>query len=146
MSMKGLKDSKYCIASDFYWTVVLAVCERFTFKFTLIFKCSVEMCRLKEKLCSGKLLVPSDQWPIFVYAGQIFDHVDPWKGLFRSKIMVKVTMVMSLAHSYSCIPVYFCFSITFTTLLIHHHDLMCEPPHSLMHNTRLCFIRLASLS
>ena len=52
------------------------------------------MHRLKEKLHSGKILVPSDQWPIFVYAGQIFDREDPWRGLFRSKIMVQVTTAL----------------------------------------------------
>ena len=46
--------------------------------------------RLKAKLCSGELLVPGDQWPLFVYSGQLFDPEDPLKGLFKSKMMIQV--------------------------------------------------------
>ena len=70
-------------------------------------------------------------------------HKDLWEQFHQ--------VVMSLAHLYSHIPIYFCFSITFITLLIHHHapchhDLMQEPPCSLVHDTHLYFIGLASLS
>lgn len=53
--------------------------------------------RFKAKLRSGELLVPGDQWPLFIYAGQIFSDEDPWKGLFRSKIMVQV-MSLLVSH------------------------------------------------
>lgn len=33
--------------------------------------------RFKAKLCSGELLVPGDQWPLFIYVGQIFSDKDP---------------------------------------------------------------------
>jgi len=42
----------------------------------------------KDKLRNGELLIPGDQWPLFLYAGQAFDQEDPWKGLFRSAILV----------------------------------------------------------
>jgi hypothetical protein len=47
--------------------------------------------RIKDKLRSGELIVPGDQWPIFLYAEQIFDREDPWKGLFRSALLVSVS-------------------------------------------------------
>ena len=50
--------------------------------------------RFKAKLRSGELLVHGDQWPLFIYVGQIFSDEDPWKGLFRSKIMVQVTPLL----------------------------------------------------
>lgn len=59
------------------------------------------MCRLKKKLRSGELLVPGDQWPLFVYAGQVFDPEDPWKGLFKSRIMVQVTPFLIYHHLFS---------------------------------------------
>jgi Family of unknown function (DUF6698) len=52
------------------------------------------MRRLKTKLRNGELLVPGDQWPLFIYAGQLFDPEDPWKGLFKSKIMIQVTPLL----------------------------------------------------
>jgi len=42
----------------------------------------------KEKLRSGELAVPGDQWPIFLYHGYNYDPEDPWNGLFRSTILV----------------------------------------------------------
>src|ERR1700722_2491235 len=47
--------------------------------------------RTKEKLCSGELTVPGDQWPVFLYASHNYDPDDPWKGLFRSAILVSVS-------------------------------------------------------
>ncbi|RDB24406.1 hypothetical protein Hypma_008496 [Hypsizygus marmoreus] len=36
------------------------------------------------------LLVPSgDSWPILLYADFVYDPDDPWKGLFRSSLLVK---------------------------------------------------------
>jgi hypothetical protein len=47
--------------------------------------------RIKEKLRNGELLIPGDQWLHFLYAGQTFDQENPWKGLFRSSILVFVS-------------------------------------------------------
>lgn len=58
------------------------------------------MDRLKQKLRSGELLVPGDQWPLFVYAAQAFDHEDPWKGLFKSRIMIQVRHLLVQDHSH----------------------------------------------
>jgi hypothetical protein len=46
--------------------------------------------RVKEKLRSGEMSVPGDQWPIFVYQGYNYDPEDPWNGLFRSSLLVCV--------------------------------------------------------
>ncbi|KAG2135064.1 hypothetical protein BD769DRAFT_1352988 [Suillus cothurnatus] len=29
-----------------------------------------------------------DQWPMFLYAGYVYDSEDPWKGLLRSEILI----------------------------------------------------------
>ncbi|KAG1873144.1 hypothetical protein F4604DRAFT_1880995 [Suillus subluteus] len=42
----------------------------------------------KENLRSGKMLVSGDQWPIFLYAKQVYDPEDPWCGLLRSRLLV----------------------------------------------------------
>jgi len=49
--------------------------------------------RIKEKLRSGELAVPGDQWPIFLYHGYTYDPEDPWNGLFRSTLLVSVSFV-----------------------------------------------------
>jgi hypothetical protein len=46
--------------------------------------------RIKEKLRSGDLILPGDQWPTFLYAGH-FDREDPWKGLFKNTILISVS-------------------------------------------------------
>jgi hypothetical protein len=46
--------------------------------------------RIKAKLRSGEMTVPGDHWPIFLYAGYDYDPSDPWKGLFRSPLLVSV--------------------------------------------------------
>ncbi|KIJ92352.1 hypothetical protein K443DRAFT_135315 [Laccaria amethystina LaAM-08-1] len=43
---------------------------------------------VKQKLRNGELLVPGDQWPIFLYQGSVYDEDDPWKGLLRSTLLV----------------------------------------------------------
>jgi hypothetical protein len=35
-------------------------------------------------------MIPGDHWPIFLYAGHQYDAEDPWKGLFRSSILILV--------------------------------------------------------
>ena len=46
--------------------------------------------RIKEKLATGEFTVPGDQWPIFLYASYKYDENDPWQGLLRSSLVVKV--------------------------------------------------------
>jgi hypothetical protein len=46
----------------------------------------------KEKLKSGELVVAGDQWPMFLYEGYVYDPDDPWKGLFRSSLLVSVCL------------------------------------------------------
>ncbi|KAG1841724.1 hypothetical protein C8R48DRAFT_619982 [Suillus tomentosus] len=42
----------------------------------------------KQALKSGETAVRGDQWPMFLYAGCVYDPEDPWKGLLRSEILV----------------------------------------------------------
>ncbi|KAG1776909.1 hypothetical protein EV702DRAFT_1179795 [Suillus placidus] len=42
----------------------------------------------KESLKSGETMVRGDQWPMFLYAGYVYDPEDPWKGLLRSEILI----------------------------------------------------------
>jgi hypothetical protein len=49
------------------------------------------VCSTKEKLRSGEMVIPGDQWPIFLYARYEYDPEDPWKGLLRSSILVSVS-------------------------------------------------------
>jgi hypothetical protein len=48
--------------------------------------------RIKEKLRNGELAVTGDQWPIFLYHGYRYDKDDPWNGLFRSSLLVTVSL------------------------------------------------------
>ncbi|TDL14632.1 hypothetical protein BD410DRAFT_858948 [Rickenella mellea] len=43
---------------------------------------------VRESLASGTLAVSGDQWPLLVYANQEYDVNEPWKGLFRSQLLV----------------------------------------------------------
>ena len=49
--------------------------------------------RTKDKLRTGELAVSGDQWPIFLYYGYTFDPDDPWNGLFRSSLLVSVSIL-----------------------------------------------------
>jgi hypothetical protein len=51
--------------------------------------------RVKDKLRSGELVVSGDQWPIFLYNGYTYDSEDPWNGLFRSSLLVSVSICPS---------------------------------------------------
>ncbi|KAG0701182.1 hypothetical protein DFH29DRAFT_982831 [Suillus ampliporus] len=42
----------------------------------------------KQSLKSGETAVRGDQWPMFLYAGYIYDPKDPWTGLLRSEILI----------------------------------------------------------
>jgi hypothetical protein len=37
------------------------------------------------------MVVRGDQWPLLVYAKQVFDPEEPWDGLFRSELLVWVS-------------------------------------------------------
>lgn len=47
--------------------------------------------RTKQSLKSGETAAHGDQWPMFLYAGYVYDSEDPWKGLLRSEILVFVS-------------------------------------------------------
>ncbi|KAG1890015.1 hypothetical protein F4604DRAFT_1876684 [Suillus subluteus] len=42
----------------------------------------------KQSLKSGKTAVHGDQWPMFLYAGYVYDPEDPWTGLLKSEILI----------------------------------------------------------
>ena len=46
--------------------------------------------RTKEGLRNGEIIILGDHWPIFLYAGNEYDPENPWKGLFRSTLLVCV--------------------------------------------------------
>ena len=48
------------------------------------------------------MLIPGDQWPIFLYAGYAYDPEDPWKGLFQSHLLVSVSVCLTLSATESC--------------------------------------------
>jgi hypothetical protein len=48
---------------------------------------------IRTKLADGTITVSGDQWPLLVYADQEYDSNDPWNGLFRSKLLVWVSVV-----------------------------------------------------
>jgi hypothetical protein len=58
------------------------------------------------------MIVPGDQWPIFLYAGYEYDSEDPWKGLFRSTILICVSSFQTLG---------FCNRLTFLTFKAYKH-------------------------
>jgi hypothetical protein len=57
------------------------------------------VCRVKEKLREGTILVAGDQWPIVLYAGYRYDPEDPWNGLLRSNILVNVSFELFFTNS-----------------------------------------------
>jgi hypothetical protein len=48
--------------------------------------------RIKEKLRSDEMSVSGDQWPVFLYHGYSYDHEDPWNSLFRSALLVSLSI------------------------------------------------------
>ena len=72
--------------------VLLALIGRILSKCTLIDCCKnlTMPTRIRDKLQNSTYLVPADQWPIFMWKDYKYDEGDPWKGLLRSKILVKV--------------------------------------------------------
>lgn len=46
------------------------------------------------------MAVPGDHWPIFLYANYTYDPEEPWKGLFRSRLLVMVSIIcLAVVHS-----------------------------------------------
>ncbi|KAJ3546955.1 hypothetical protein NMY22_g1848 [Coprinellus aureogranulatus] len=43
---------------------------------------------VKIKLKNKELVVPGNHWPLFVYRNEVYDEEEPWKGLFRSQLLV----------------------------------------------------------
>lgn len=46
--------------------------------------------RTKKSLRDGDCTVPGDQWPLLIYKNYVYDPENPWHGVFRSSILVKV--------------------------------------------------------
>jgi hypothetical protein len=51
--------------------------------------------RIKEKLRSGEMAIPGDQWPVFLYRDYRYDAEDPWAGLLRSSLLIMVRILSS---------------------------------------------------
>ena len=51
---------------------------------------------MHEKLSSGEMTVRGDQWPLLLYTNQEYDPEDPWEGLFRSQLLIWVSVPLSL--------------------------------------------------
>jgi hypothetical protein len=47
--------------------------------------------RLQRQLREKDLVVSGTSWPIFLYKEEKFNEDEPWVGLFRSKLLVKVS-------------------------------------------------------
>jgi hypothetical protein len=45
---------------------------------------------VRERLRSGQLVPRGDQWPLFLYKDYKYNAEDPWNGLLRSEILLKV--------------------------------------------------------
>ncbi|KZP19818.1 hypothetical protein FIBSPDRAFT_955085 [Athelia psychrophila] len=43
---------------------------------------------VKKSLRSGERKIPGEQWPAFVYEDYRYDSTNPWRGLFRSTLLV----------------------------------------------------------
>ncbi|KAG0703964.1 hypothetical protein DFH29DRAFT_802625, partial [Suillus ampliporus] len=66
--------------------------RRFNHEVTGVLLCPADLdwsnAETKQGLKSGEITVRGDQWPMFLYAGYIYDPEDPWKGLLRSEILI----------------------------------------------------------
>lgn len=51
--------------------------------------------RTKEKLRNGELAEWGAQLPIFLYQEYSYNPEDPWKGLFRSSLLVNVNALQA---------------------------------------------------
>ena len=57
---------------------------------------------MKDKLKEGIHVVSGDQWPIFMWKDEKYDESDPWKGLLRSTILIKVSCTVLLLCFWHC--------------------------------------------
>jgi len=48
--------------------------------------------RIKTNLHSSNIIVSGNHWPIFLYAGYVYNAEDPWKDLFKSQILILVNI------------------------------------------------------
>lgn len=55
---------------------------------------------VSAKLASGEMAVAGDQWPMLVYVNLQYDPEDPWSGLFRSQILIYVSVVSTVVGGY----------------------------------------------
>jgi hypothetical protein len=51
--------------------------------------------RIRRDLESGKVIPSGDLWPRFLYQGYKYNSNDPWDGLLRSSLLVKVSRTPS---------------------------------------------------
>lgn len=51
---------------------------------------------------SGEIIVTGDHWPMFLYSESHYDEDNPWKGLLRNSLLVKVGLLLliSTLHSF----------------------------------------------
>ena len=66
--------------------------ESFFFSHLFTFDPNILLIRVKEKLCSGDITVPGDQWPILLHKEYKYDPDDPWDGLLQSALLVSVSI------------------------------------------------------
>ena len=59
--------------------------------------------RINQQLRSGEMMVPGDQWPMFLFAKCSYNPEDPWKGLFfRSSVLVLVSVYLLYPWVLTC--------------------------------------------
>lgn len=51
--------------------------------------------RVKSGLLSGELVISGDMWPRFLYQNFEYNPEEPWEGLFRSGLLVRVSGFLS---------------------------------------------------
>ncbi|KAH7918541.1 hypothetical protein BV22DRAFT_1108331 [Leucogyrophana mollusca] len=73
--------------------------------------------KIRAKLCSGKMTVSGDQWPIFLYLGYNYDPEDPWNGLLSVDKEPKATRSGNARiHRMTCVTTasitYVCFALS----------------------------------
>lgn len=44
----------------------------------------------KNKLRDGIYIVPGDQWPMFLWKDGQYNASEPWNGLLRGQLLIKV--------------------------------------------------------
>lgn len=54
--------------------------------------------RVKLSLRNGDFAVSGDQWPLLVYKDYVYDPENPWAGVFRSSILIKVSRHHQLVY------------------------------------------------